>query len=577
MSAQWLLHNLGIYSLQLAIFAATGNLLAWLFRIHTPKVLLAWRQGLLAACLLLPLLQPWSAAPDTPSGISIETVTVARLAPAASPHWVWSEIVIAVVALGVVVRLAWLTLGLVRLRRLRMEAQPFTMGARRTSILLSADVASPVTFGLRRPVILLPADFPALPASFRRAILCHEFAHVRRLDWGCTMAEELLRAVFWFHPAIHWMLAGIQLVREQAVDAGVIAATGSRDAYLRALLSVAGTGLQPDLVPAPLFLRGSHLAARVALIVKEPFMSTKRLASSLATMACVLAVAARFLIIQFPLVAPAQPIVARSGGKLIHRAPVEYPSSAIERGIAGTVIVEATLNENGVVEDAKVVSGPEALRRAALKSVLEWHYEDQRNGTVQVAIDFRLPNRTGAAAPPNKLRRLEFAGIPQPVQETVIARAGLHEGQTIQPEDEKAFERTLHEIDEHLTVSSRASSEGLILRVAYSSPVAFAAGEGSPPQRIRVGGNLQSANILNKVNPVYPRAAKQDRVQGKVRMQALIGKDGLMEDLQVVEGEPILAEAAQDAVWKWTYRPTLLNGQPVEVVTMIDVNFTLTK
>jgi len=95
--------------------------------------------------------------------------------------------------------------------------------------------------------------------------------------------------------------------------------------------------------------------------------------------------------------------------------------------------------------------------------------------------------------------------------------------------------------------------------------------------RIRVGGNVQAANLVRKVTPVYPPLAKQARIQGTVRFTAIIGKDGTIQNLQLVSGHPLLVAAAQDAVKQWVYKPTLLNGDPVEVVTQIDVNFTLSQ
>jgi len=97
------------------------------------------------------------------------------------------------------------------------------------------------------------------------------------------------------------------------------------------------------------------------------------------------------------------------------------------------------------------------------------------------------------------------------------------------------------------------------------------------PQRIRVGGNVQAANLIRKVTPQYPALAKQARVQGTVRFTAIIGKDGTIQNLQLISGHPLLVQAAQEAVKQWQYRPTLLNGEPVEVVTQIDVNFTLSQ
>jgi TonB family protein len=97
------------------------------------------------------------------------------------------------------------------------------------------------------------------------------------------------------------------------------------------------------------------------------------------------------------------------------------------------------------------------------------------------------------------------------------------------------------------------------------------------PQRIRVGGNVQAMNLIEKVRPVYPPLAKQARIQGTVRFTAIIGRDGHVKDLQLESGHPLLVDAAQDTVSRWVYRATLLNGQPVEVITQIDINFTLTE
>jgi protein TonB len=96
-------------------------------------------------------------------------------------------------------------------------------------------------------------------------------------------------------------------------------------------------------------------------------------------------------------------------------------------------------------------------------------------------------------------------------------------------------------------------------------------------QRIRVGGQVQQANLIRQPKPVYPPLAKQARIQGVVRFEAIIGKDGTIQNLRLVSGHPLLVPAAQEAVKQWLYKPTLLNGEPVEVATVIDVNFTLSQ
>ncbi len=97
------------------------------------------------------------------------------------------------------------------------------------------------------------------------------------------------------------------------------------------------------------------------------------------------------------------------------------------------------------------------------------------------------------------------------------------------------------------------------------------------PQRIRVGGNVQQALLIKQPKPLYPPLAKQARIQGVVRLNAIIGKDGTIQNLTVASGHPLLVPSAMEAVKQWIYKPTLLNGEPVEVVTQIDVNFTLSQ
>ncbi|HXT24584.1 MAG TPA: energy transducer TonB [Candidatus Eisenbacteria bacterium] len=104
---------------------------------------------------------------------------------------------------------------------------------------------------------------------------------------------------------------------------------------------------------------------------------------------------------------------------------------------------------------------------------------------------------------------------------------------------------------------------------------------GAPPppkptqQRIRQGGAVTAASLINKVNPTYPPLARQTRISGTVRLHAIISKDGSVQQLEVLSGHPLLVQSALDAVRQWRYRPTLLNGEAVEVDTTIDVIFSL--
>jgi len=95
------------------------------------------------------------------------------------------------------------------------------------------------------------------------------------------------------------------------------------------------------------------------------------------------------------------------------------------------------------------------------------------------------------------------------------------------------------------------------------------------PKRIRVGGQVEGARLIFGPKPEYPPLAKMARIQGEVRLDAIISKDGTIQDLKVISGHPLLVSSAMAAVQRWRYQPTLLNGEAVEVATEIDVNFTL--
>ncbi len=97
------------------------------------------------------------------------------------------------------------------------------------------------------------------------------------------------------------------------------------------------------------------------------------------------------------------------------------------------------------------------------------------------------------------------------------------------------------------------------------------------PRVINQGGNVQQALLRYQEKPFYPPLAKQAGVSGTVRLSALIAIDGKVKNLTVISGHPLLVPAAILAVSKWAYRPTLLNGQAVEVQTQIDVNFNLNR
>ena len=133
-----------------------------------------------------------------------------------------------------------------------------------------------------------------------------------------------------------------------------------------------------------------------------------------------------------------------------------------------------------------------------------------------------------------------------------------------------------------LIEANRDTSQNATLQIGTVTENVDVVAEGrtsleSKTPRARLGGEVQAPKIVNKVQPVYPASAKEAGSQGTVVLHAIIGMNGSPLSLRVVNSDidPELARAAVEAVSRWRYSPTLLNGQPIEVDTTISVNFTL--
>jgi TonB family protein len=197
-----------------------------------------------------------------------------------------------------------------------------------------------------------------------------------------------------------------------------------------------------------------------------------------------------------------------------------------------------------------------------------------------------------------RVSRIFIAGLSDQSRNDLMSHLPVHVGDTLAADTMDRVRAEVRAFDEHLNVATGKAQNGEVT-VTIMMPGSAVSGEmlggvpggvlgsvpaGSAPafppaadgtKRITIGGNVQQAKLVAQPRPVYPPLAKQARISGVVHLQAIIGKEGNVINLAVISGHPLLIPSALEAVQQWVYQTTLLNGEPVEVITQIDVNYTL--
>jgi hypothetical protein len=271
--------------------------------------------------------------------------------------------------------------------------------------------------------VVLPTTFLSMEKERQEAIALHELLHARRGDWLPLMFEELLKAAFFFHPAVHWLVSRVRLAREQTVDAAVVARLGGRETYVESLVEVAKFAARARAVPAAPFFRESHLRERVDLLLKEVTMSHVRTLVHLSLTGAALVLVAAAAVSAVPLqraaLSPALPPdkTAAPEPKVVHKPSPTYPPEAKADKVEGIFLIDVIIGKDGVIRDARVTTsaptlerlkalegrtgaasleGDERLATAALEAVKQWRYEPTiRDGQavearLTVTIRFRL-------------------------------------------------------------------------------------------------------------------------------------------------------------------------------------------
>jgi TonB family protein len=427
MSAPLWLQNLATYSLQLALVAAVGLFLPRALRLRAPHVLYSYWQALLAACLLLPIMQPWRQLHLERSAATASHIIF-------KPDWAASRLatfpltglILLVLAGGVALRLMWLALGLAKLRRFRENSRRFEIvpaGIREImarlgvapEFRLSDDIESPATFGLRRPLIVVPFRFTELDADRQQAVACHELLHIVRRDWAVNLVEECVLAAFWFHPVVWWLVSRVRLSREQVVDRQVVKLVGARKPYLHALVEIAAGATVARTLIAPAFLNECQLAERIRALVKEELMSKRRMLISLACVVVLTLLAGVAIIRRFPLVARAVAPIALASNPLptgadvfsvgngvsapvpIYKPEPGYTQKARAAKLQGTAVFWTIVGADGAVKDVRMTKSLDpGLNQSAANTISTWKFTPAMKAgkpvacKVMVEVSFRM-------------------------------------------------------------------------------------------------------------------------------------------------------------------------------------------
>lgn len=478
---------------------------------------LTWTVAL-SAILLLPAVS--IAVPPVRPKVTMATTAVfegpasiAEEAPAVR-KFPWMRAMTGLYMAGVAWVLGRVALGSARVALLARESRPFPKPVvSPVSVLITDQLALPVTWGFFRPVILLPMAAQEWPPDRLRLVIAHEAAHIRRWDFPGQVAAQLACALYWFHPLAWWAFEQLIREREQACDDEVLNMGVKGTEYADHLLHIIRSANQAGTVWSP------------AIGMAQPTVFERRLQAMLDT--------------QLNRRAPSRRICAVSALLaailLLPLAAVRLPSQTTTAFIEGTV-----RDPSGAVIP---------FTRILLKNLDGSNVEAPYSGADG---SYHL-----SGIQPG---RYSFEVMSPGFEAFRQAEIQLTPGSAVN-------------LDVQMNVgAAHEAVEVLGTRPAHAAPLT-----GRAPQRIRVGGNVQATKLLNKVQPVYPESALEKGLEGTVLLRAVIGTDGKLLSLGAVSAasDPDLTKAALNAVQLWTYEPTLLNAQPVEVVTTISVTFRL--
>ena len=466
----------------------------------------------------LPL--PSTATPR--AGVSVtETLyapaTATRTTPANWPVRIWLG--------GILCALCPLLIGAIATRRMVGRAQPMANSpGSSVPILLSKDAHVPLTCGIFKPRILLPLAARHWTPLRLRAVVLHELAHIERRDVLVQCAAQLVVALWWFQPLVWLLRRKLRLESELACDSAALGSGLLPSQYAAELIAIAQSIRHPALAnfAGIGMARGGDLETRVRSILNSSGLNPSGKLLPPARMWSATALLIAITVAASTLTATTSSTAFPSGGLSMKRTLIAAVLAST--GLSAATITGSILDSSGAtLPDAKLtLSNPDTGQKLEAVS--------GQDGK------FALPETPAG----DYILRVDKTGFKPLLREFNL-------------KDDSAVQRALT-LDPEPRNSPASAASGVI----------------------RVGGRVAQSNLVHRVQPIYPAASKQARVQGTVELQAHISKEGVPLELQVLRSPgDDFSESTLEAVRQWRYRPVLLNGNPVEIVTDVIVNYTL--
>jgi TonB family protein len=514
------------------LFAAFGLLLIWpLFSAAIPEI-------------HVPLWQYLSIR-DTVTIQQTNLILSRDVRPHSSFNWpllIWMA--------GLLLTLAPVVFGYLNVLRMARRAIPLAndswnelrnslcmqLGMRnKPELLMLGGPVMPLTFGLRRPRILLPGDCLDWTSFRRRTVLLHELAHVQRHDIFAQLFANIMTALWWFQPLCWTTRWSLRRESERACDAQVLASGVRSSDYATELLDIARRFSDGRRWPsaAITIVRRCDLETRLnAILAPQPNRRAARLSFSAISVLTLLTLTASAVSVT------PEKQTDPTGGPLMKRTLLSGLLAAA--GVSAATIGGSLFDPSGAaIPNAKV-------------SIYDPDTSAAQETTTAADGKFTFGNLPAG----QYILRIEKPGF-----------ASLFREFNVQP-DSKVERGLVLKLGPAQEQGNTQAAEGA--RAAYPQPL--------NPQQLRIGGEAEEAKLIHKVQPVYPASAKAAGIQGKVLLDTVISADGVPQEIRVISSpNDDLTQSSLDSVRQWRYSPTLLNGQPVEVVTEVMVNYTLSR